>query len=172
METVVLGGWKVGEGVAPAHPGVEGSGWALWGPGGRGSQAAPPALPRPGEVVIWKAAPALPAHRRTGAALPQARGSQPPGWELEAAGEKSGTQSRAAAAAEKLPAALGGVQRAAKSGRAAAAVRAKFWVARKGAARAAEQSRVSCGGSRKATPGGSRRTRREGDSGSGSPHTS
>lgn len=52
--------------------------------------------------------------------------------EIGSSGEKCGARSRAAAVEEGLPAALGGARLAAKSGQAAAAVCAKFWVARKG----------------------------------------
>lgn len=111
----------------------------------------PLALPGPCEVVICNPALPPPAHRRAGAALPQPRGSPLGGnWrQLRKSLEPEAGQR----GCEGLPAALGGARLAAKNRQAAAAVCAKFWVARKGAARAAAQSRASCGRSRRATSG-------------------
>lgn len=98
----------------------------------------PVGAPGPGEVVIWNAAPAPPAHRLEGAALPQPRGS-PLGGNWRQRGKSLEPEAgqrrlrRGSGGCGGAAAALGGVRLAEKSGRAAAAVCAKFWVARKDA---------------------------------------
>lgn len=79
---------------------------------------------------------------------------EPPGWELEAAREKSGARSRAAAAAEGLPRHLEACDSLRKAGGRRLQCAQSFGWRAKTQARAAAQSRASCGRNPRATPGG------------------
>lgn len=126
--------------------GAPGWGWP-------GNQCVPRVLPGPGEVVIRNTAPTLPARRGEGAALPAAA-REPPGWEWEAAREKSGARNRAAAAAEGLPRHLEACDSLRKAGGPRLQCAQSFGWRAKTQARAAAPSGASCGQNRRATPGG------------------
>lgn len=128
---MVLSGWKVGEGVALAWLGAGGSGWALRGGDGRADQSVPWVLPDPGR---WSSGTPRPHRLPTAWRAPRSRSREGAPWVGTGGSEgkvwspKPGSGGCGGAAA-----ALGGVRLAEKSGRAAAAVCAKFWVARKDA---------------------------------------
>lgn len=131
----------------------------------------PLVLTAPCEVAIQNSALPPPAHLRAEATLPKPRGNplggnwRQPRKSLEPEARQPWLR-RATRGCGRLPSALGGERLAAKNERTAAAVCAKFWVARKGASRAAAKSRASCGQGWRATPGTPCRLPETGSSGS------
>lgn len=136
-------------------------GWAC-----RAGAAAGPIYPDgvswTGEVVVRNAAPALPAHRRTRAALPQSRGKPPGGnWrQREKSLEPEAGQRWLRKSWPQHLAARGWQGKA--GGRRLQCAQSFGWRA-KAQARATAQSRSSCGRSRKGTFGGRTRSRRDWD---------
>lgn len=155
---MVLGGWKVGEGVEPVSPGVGGSGWARRGGGGRGANLRRWRCP---DSAKWSSGTPRRHCLPTAERAPRSRGREEAPWvRIGGSGGKVwspqlGSGGCGYTVRNTWRSAAGSEKRTGSG----CSVRKVLGGAQRRRARAAARSRASCDRSLKATSGGPKQTR-------------